>query len=66
MTTLLQNIDEPMEIIIERTAESKEESNWKSCLTEMPVFTLKEKEKHREKCGKGQLFRDDCIQPNFP
>ena len=37
MTTLLQNIDEPMEIIIERTAESKEESNWINVKRVAPV-----------------------------
>ena len=46
---LLENIDENIEIIIENKGEKL---NWEKDLTNLPLFTIKEIEKHRQKSGK--------------
>ena len=48
-TLLLENIDNNIEIII---LNDKEQSKWSRDLSELPLFTIKEIDKHRVKSGK--------------
>ena len=44
-----EKVDENIEIIIENKGEKL---NWEKDLTNLPLFTIKEIEKHRQKSGK--------------
>ena len=48
---LVQNIDDEIEIVIEKKVNQREKE-WEKCFKEMPVFIIREIENHRIKSGK--------------
>ena len=42
----VQNIDDEIEIVVEKKV-NQSEKEWGKCLKEMPVFTIREIENHR-------------------
>ena len=48
---LVQNIDDEIEVVVEKKA-NQGEKEWGKCLKQMPVFTIREIKNHRIKSGK--------------
>lgn len=53
---LVNNIEKPLCIITQNDAEGDGDQVWDKSLSEMPMFTLREIQKHRVMCGKGKAI----------
>ena len=53
---LVNNVEKPLYIMNQTNTEGDGDPVWGKSLAKMPMFTLREIQKHREMCGKGNAI----------